>query len=402
MTDLTPPAGFVRPGNASESRPSYDGRAGALAGLILWTTLLTWATLTIYRFWARTRLRRYLWSRVSFLGDRLEYTGTGGELFRGFLIAAVVVVLIFGSLSLVELMVENEFLAGILTLLHYGLLAAGAAAGRFLARRYRLTRTRWRALRGNLGEGLGGYLGLYAGWLIVAAFSAGLLTPFMRVALERHLLNATWVGNQRLRCDARGRRVIGVWLLIYFFSIVVVGLAALPATLLVNQATALAPQYALDPVGTGVAAVVVGMLLAAPIVMLLYGVYCVAEFRALCAGTSVGAVRFSSDLSPTAVMAPILVYGLPLLATAVATVVAGLSFAIDDLRSAAIPASAVAILLFLLWRIASVVAWTHSLAARVIPSISVSGAFDPGLLMQNAGPVPRRGEGLAEMFDVAG
>ena len=34
----------------------------------------------VYRFWGKTRVRRYLWGRVSFQGDRAEYTGTGREL----------------------------------------------------------------------------------------------------------------------------------------------------------------------------------------------------------------------------------------------------------------------------------------------------------------------------------
>ena len=48
--------------------------------------LLTIVTLGIYRFWAKTRIRRYLWSQTEFLGDRFEYTGTGKELLIGFLI----------------------------------------------------------------------------------------------------------------------------------------------------------------------------------------------------------------------------------------------------------------------------------------------------------------------------
>ena len=48
---------------------------------------LTIITLTMYRFWARTSMRRRLWSRTWVMGDPLEYTGSAGELFRGFLIS---------------------------------------------------------------------------------------------------------------------------------------------------------------------------------------------------------------------------------------------------------------------------------------------------------------------------
>src|ERR687893_2238354 len=57
--------------------------------------ILTLATLGIYRFWAKARERRYLWSRTYFLDDTLEWTGTGKEMFFGFLIVMAVLLPIF-------------------------------------------------------------------------------------------------------------------------------------------------------------------------------------------------------------------------------------------------------------------------------------------------------------------
>jgi uncharacterized membrane protein YjgN (DUF898 family) len=68
----------------------YNGRAGELAPIVLTNGLLTLITVGFYRFWGKTRLRRYLWSHVSFLGDRLEYSGRGLELFLGFLVILVI------------------------------------------------------------------------------------------------------------------------------------------------------------------------------------------------------------------------------------------------------------------------------------------------------------------------
>src|SRR6476619_5854183 len=52
--------------------------------------LLIICTLGIYRFWASARQRRYLWSRTHFIDDQLEWTGTGREMFFGFLIVIAV------------------------------------------------------------------------------------------------------------------------------------------------------------------------------------------------------------------------------------------------------------------------------------------------------------------------
>src|SRR5262245_53447486 len=66
---------------------SHTGKFFNVLGLALKNAGFTILTFTLYRFWARTSMRRRLWSRVAVLGDPLEYTGTALELFRGFLIA---------------------------------------------------------------------------------------------------------------------------------------------------------------------------------------------------------------------------------------------------------------------------------------------------------------------------
>ena len=67
--------------------------------LAFWTGFLTVLTLGIYRFWARTRLRRYIWSAIDVGGDSFEYTGTGLEKFLGFLIGLVVFTVYLGLLK---------------------------------------------------------------------------------------------------------------------------------------------------------------------------------------------------------------------------------------------------------------------------------------------------------------
>src|SRR5215510_11290460 len=82
---------------APPQRLTYDGQIGELYGIFFLNLLLGIITLGIYRFWGRTRYRRYLWSHTSYDGDRFEYTGTGGELFRGFIIAIGILILLIGG-----------------------------------------------------------------------------------------------------------------------------------------------------------------------------------------------------------------------------------------------------------------------------------------------------------------
>ena len=59
----------------------YSGEKSPLFWLYIKTACLTVLTLGIYRFWAKTRMRKYIWSSVNIGDDNLEYTGTGLEKF---------------------------------------------------------------------------------------------------------------------------------------------------------------------------------------------------------------------------------------------------------------------------------------------------------------------------------
>src|SRR5689334_24469331 len=83
-------AGSAMPA-AGKTKLTYDGRVGELFVLWIKVLLLGIVTLGIYsRFWGKTRFRRYFWNHTSLLDERFEYDGTGGELFRRFLLAIFV------------------------------------------------------------------------------------------------------------------------------------------------------------------------------------------------------------------------------------------------------------------------------------------------------------------------
>ena len=65
----------------------FIGDRGRVFGLALKTGLLTVLTLGLYRFWMKTRLRRWYWSGVRVGGAPAEYTGDPLEKLLGFLIA---------------------------------------------------------------------------------------------------------------------------------------------------------------------------------------------------------------------------------------------------------------------------------------------------------------------------
>lgn len=150
--------------------------------------LLNIVTLTLYRFWGKTEVRRRVWSSTWLNGEPFEYTGRGIELFLGFLIALVVLggpflVVVFGAqfmgpagaLLILPLYLGMIFLIGV---------------GMFTAFRYMASRTAWRGVRFHLRGKATNYALHFFGYLLVTVVTFGWFWP----AAQRRLAGELWGG----------------------------------------------------------------------------------------------------------------------------------------------------------------------------------------------------------------
>src|SRR4051812_49695645 len=78
------------PASADDRAIRFTGNWREYLPIAATNALLIICTLGIYRFWAAARQRRYLWSRTVVIDDTLEWSGTGKEMFLGFLIVIVI------------------------------------------------------------------------------------------------------------------------------------------------------------------------------------------------------------------------------------------------------------------------------------------------------------------------
>jgi uncharacterized membrane protein YjgN (DUF898 family) len=183
---------------------AYRPKPGLLR-IALLNAVFTVLTLGIYRFWARTRVRRHVWSCVHINGDPLEYTGTGLELFLGALLVFIVlglpVILIYFGL-VAWLGPEHPALVGVngLVFLTVALLWGMAL---YRARRYRLSRTLWRGIRSALTGSSWNYSLLYFGAQIVRIMTLGWATPAMNLNLEERMIGDMRFGTMPFRFRGR-------------------------------------------------------------------------------------------------------------------------------------------------------------------------------------------------------
>jgi uncharacterized membrane protein YjgN (DUF898 family) len=191
---------------------AHRGTFFNVLGLAAKNAALTVITLTLYRFWARTAMRRRLWSRTWIMGDALEYTGTAWELFRGFLIALPTFFLPAMFVFYIAPLAMDPITAGWLGFGFYVVAAPLIAAGRYLMRRYQLSRTRWRGIRLGLGGSAIAFAYASSGWTILQILSLGWYTPVSRMNRARVIWQNTRFGDQPFEFVKDGKSAQhGLW-----------------------------------------------------------------------------------------------------------------------------------------------------------------------------------------------
>ena len=403
----------------------YDGRTGEIFGLSLWVGFLTLVTFGTYRFWATTRVRRWFWSRITIDDERLEYSGTGFELFIAFVKIAIVLAVVLIPLKLTEnfyglspMAARIIFFANVL---FFGLLYVFAV---YYARRYRLTRTQWHGIRGNLVGSSLHYLKLNVSYLLLTVVTLGIAYPYYRIATRRYLLDHTWFGDQKFSCAARARSLIGPWLIFLVVCLAFTGIFEF-------QVWPLVPAHKgglSSPISeTGAPSFVWTLFLAIPVLGCLFISYRTAEFRVLADSVTLQNVHVSSNLSARRM----LLFALKLCGAAALWLMAAASLGIIALMvltailqaslrgfgmAAVLPGGQVNPIIFLVLMLPSIPfafllllgssvlmrLYHNGVLRRTVASLSFEGALEPGRIGQTREPVPRWGEGLLEAFDFAG
>lgn len=248
----TEPPGGKRPpvesfsSGAPRDRLVEDGRFGELFVLFIINILLGIVTLGFYRFWGKTRIRKYIWSRTSFRGERFEYSGTGMELFLGFLFAFA----IFGppfigfyawiyfdpppqnpspaDTAAMQRLLEIYAVGFVLLIITFYFIHVAT----FAAYRYRLSRTVWRGIRGSVSGSAWTYGFLGFGLSMLNGISLGWTKPWADTVLIKYRLNQTTIGSVPLTCNITAGKLYPYYTLAWVITLVatiaaVAGIAAM-------------------------------------------------------------------------------------------------------------------------------------------------------------------------------
>ena len=285
-------------GSRQEGAFAFTGDWREFAPIAFTNLLLSIVTLGLYLFWARTRERRYLWSRTRFIDDRLEWTGTGLELLIGYGLAFVLIVLPLGGLQFVIqgiVLHGHPGLAVLLTLVVYILLLYLIGVARFRALRYRLSRSYWHGIRGGSDA-----RGLRYGWSYLWKTPAGLLPfglaiPWSMTRLWNDRWNAMSFGPLRFNAAARAGPIYLRFLAFYLSPVILfLALFGLMGFLAVSGGLhGLGPRP--DPSAAAIAAIIVFVLGFYVVLGVVALYYYAAFFREAIGMLALGDLEFGFD-----------------------------------------------------------------------------------------------------------
>ena len=203
-------------------RMGFQGNGRALFGITLTNLIKTIFTLGIYRFWAKTRIRQYIFGETLFAGDRFSYHGTAKELLRGavrfglffifFVVLSVYTFLEYGPLA--SELVGNIFTIIFMIVLPFLMVGAW---------RYRLSRTAWRGIRFSFrGQGREALTVYFKGYLLVL-LTLGLYWPYFKMEIEKLWRQNSWFGDIQMRFSGKGKDFLKKFIVALFLTPITLG-----------------------------------------------------------------------------------------------------------------------------------------------------------------------------------
>jgi uncharacterized membrane protein YjgN (DUF898 family) len=203
-------------------RISWVHPAGGFLGLSILNSVLRILTLGVYHFWGKTEVRQRIWSAVRIDGEPLDYRGTGAELFRGFVIVFFVILLPMLAVGFAAVLFLSPESAGrwLYDIGFYTLPLALTGMGIHRARRYRLSRTRWRGIRAGLSGYSWRFAWTYLWTMLLVPLTLGWIVPWRTVRLQKALFDATRFGDKAFTFGGRAGPLYKRFWLVWLSSIV--------------------------------------------------------------------------------------------------------------------------------------------------------------------------------------
>jgi uncharacterized membrane protein YjgN (DUF898 family) len=188
-------------------------------GIFVVNWLFTILSFGLYYPFARARTMHYLYGETSFEGSRLYFSGTGKEMFKGFIVAIAVII----SLNLLFFLCSyNDFYWGLLLIyIAYTLLIPIAIHG---SMRYRMSRTSWRGIRFGYRGNRKDLMLKFIAWGLLTIVTFGIYWSWMTMNIRSYVFEHTRIGNARFKFHGQGSDYFLINLVGYILTFLTLGI----------------------------------------------------------------------------------------------------------------------------------------------------------------------------------
>jgi len=170
---------------APAQKVSFHGKSLTLLRLYVVSNLLSVLTLGVYHFWGKVKIRKYLYGSTEIFGERLSFSGTGKELFLGWLKAMLIIAVVLSVPNALASFVHPAF--GLLIIpIMFALLPAVLVG----AWRYKLSRTHWHGASFSFSGTAKEFMKIHIKGTLLSLVTLGLYGPYFHAEKERF-----WRGN---------------------------------------------------------------------------------------------------------------------------------------------------------------------------------------------------------------
>ncbi|WP_418264503.1 YjgN family protein [Flavobacterium faecale] len=200
---------------------NFNGKGSDFFGIVMVNWLLTILTLGLYYPWAKAKKLQYLYSSTSLNEDYFAFHGTGKEMFKGFIKAIGVFILLGIVIYIITDLFSLLFLGPLLFYVFLIALLPIAIHGSY---RYRTSRSSWRGIRFGYRGDRKEFTFLFFKWIFFTIITLGIYGPWMAMNMRNYLLGNVRFGDVEFEYDGDGSEYFMLNLKGYFLTLFTLGI----------------------------------------------------------------------------------------------------------------------------------------------------------------------------------
>jgi len=195
--------------NSEKKKFNYFGKGAEFAVIYFKNLLLTIITLGIYYPWAKVEKLKYHYQSTELDKTRFSFTGTGKEVFKGFIKLYAILILLYGML-IAGTLTENTTISFIVLgifYLFFILIIPFAIHGSV---RYKSSRSAWKGIHFKyLGDRMELFW-MYIKGMLITIFTLGIYGPWFMVDLRKYIMSHLRFGNLSFDFKGEGDRLFWI------------------------------------------------------------------------------------------------------------------------------------------------------------------------------------------------